>query len=137
GQIQPVDTMLPRPLGKRQAVINRAGRSCLSVWDAALADQPAMDDIPFVPPPGLEVEQGGALVLKLEIEFQLIPAGGLAASARLDVKPSVPFLHHQSPGVLLLHPRGPNTCRPHEEPQRTRWSGSREKTPSAPARFTV
>src|SRR5262249_22973032 len=118
GKNSPVDTMSPRQVGKGLGGINRVGdRIFSSISDASLpgaafAYQPAVDDGPFVPSPGLEVEQWRPFVLEFKIEFQRVPPGGFTGSDGLGLKPSVPFLHHQSSGVLLLHPRGPNVCRP-------------------------
>src|SRR5215471_18038375 len=95
----------------------------------ALTDQPGVDDLPFIPSPGLELDQRRPLVLQFEKELQGVPAGRLVRFDGLGLQPPVPFPDDQSPGVLLLHPSGPNLTKPCEGfDERTRWPGSRERT---------
>src|SRR2546430_9596181 len=97
------------PSGQSRTAL--AGRSCTNkglARGAAPADQPGVDDIPFVPPSGLKVNERRLFVLKLKEEFERVPAGCLVRIDGLGLKPPVPLPDHQSPGVLLLHPAGPN-----------------------------
>src|SRR5262249_31190364 len=41
--------------------------------EVLLTQQPAVDDVPFVSPPGLEIQEVGLVVLQLEKEFQRVP----------------------------------------------------------------
>jgi len=87
--------MMPYPEGKGRAVINRGGARgsraaswliwpcttrARSIRHPALADQPGVDELPFVPASGLEVEQWGPAVLQLEEELQrLAPVAALGS----------------------------------------------------------
>jgi len=68
-----------------------------------LAQEPAIDDVPFVASPGLEIQQLGTLVLKLEIELQGVPTGRVAGIDGMRLQPSLPFLREQYLRFFLLH----------------------------------
>jgi hypothetical protein len=40
-----------------------------------LPEEPAIDDVPLVPAPGLEIQERRFVVLKLEVKFQRFPSG--------------------------------------------------------------
>ena len=72
-----------------------------------LAQQPAIDDVPFVAASGLEVQKPGLVVLQLEIEFERVAAAGMIGIEGLGPQPAVPFLDDECSCFLLLHQARP------------------------------
>lgn len=68
-----------------------------------LAQQPAVDDVPLVPPPGLEIQKVGLAILQFKKEFQRIPPGSVMGVDRLRPQPAVPFLADQDFRFFLFH----------------------------------
>jgi hypothetical protein len=75
----------------------------ISIGDAILAEQPAVDNMPFVPPPRREFQQPGACILQLEKELERLPASRLVALDRVPFDPDIPFLNQQVLGFFLFH----------------------------------
>ncbi len=73
------------------------------VEDALCAKQPLMNDPPFIPTTGREVQQRRSGVLKLNEELQRVFPGGSAHLNRMRLNPAVPFLNNQFSCVSLLH----------------------------------
>src|SRR5258708_18711529 len=130
--------MMPYPEGKGRAVINRGGARgsraaswliwpcttrARSIRHPALADQPGVDELPFVPASGLEVEQWGPAVLQLEEELQRLAPGCSTGINGLAFHPPVPFPDSQRPCVLLLHPAVQHLAQPREAGTNPRRSG--------------
>jgi hypothetical protein len=73
-----------------------------------LSQQPAIDDVPFVASPGLEIQERRFVVLKLKIKFQRLPAGGGVGFDGLGLQPLLPFPGDQDFRFFLFHvPSGP------------------------------
>src|ERR1700742_1680177 len=72
-----------------------------------LTEQPAIDDVPFVAAPGLEIQEFRPLVLELEIKFQSVPAGGIMGIDGLRSQPALPLPRDQNFCFLLFHPARP------------------------------
>jgi len=68
-----------------------------------LAQQPGVNYLPLVSSPRLEVQQLGSLILKIEIEFERVPAGRRPGDDRLAGQPAIPFSDDQVSQILLLH----------------------------------
>ena len=84
------------------------GRGQRLLRDAVLlAEQPAVDDVPFVPPPGLEIQKVGFAVLQFKKEFQRVPAGSVVGVDRLRPQPAIPLLGNQYFRFFLLHLSAP------------------------------
>ena len=73
-----------------------------------LAEQPAVDDVPFVSPPGLEIQKVRLAILQLKKELQRFPAAGVVGIDGLRSQPAIPFLGDQDFRFFLLH-----LCAPH------------------------
>jgi hypothetical protein len=76
-----------------------------------LAQQPAIDDVPFVASSGLEIQKVRFPVLKFKIEFKRIPAGGVVGIDRLRLQPAFPFPDDQDLRFFLFHSTRP-ICEP-------------------------
>jgi hypothetical protein len=73
-----------------------------------LAEQPAVDDVPFVSPPGLEIQKVRLAVLQFKKELQRVPAAGLVGVDGLRPQPTIPFLGDQDFRFFLLHLSAPH-----------------------------
>ena len=69
------------------------------------AQQPGVNDPPFVLPAGLEIQQRRLVVLQLVEESQRVLAGGPARIERLRQDPVIPLLEYQGTCFALFHRR--------------------------------
>jgi hypothetical protein len=91
----------PRPPGRHD---RRRGHDPV-IGHALCGQEPSVNDPPFIPAAGREIQQRRLSVLKLNEKFQRIFSGRPARFDRLRSDPAVPFPKNLLSGYSLLHRR--------------------------------
>ena len=75
------------------------------IGQALRAQQPGVNDPPFVLAPRLEIQQRRSIILQFVEKSQRVLARGAARIDGLRQNPVIPLLQYQHPCIVLFHRR--------------------------------